>query len=167
MVTYTINEKEYSEEFLIKVIEMYEKELNRKRAYSKQKYVPKNKQNLPTEPTESRNLSTEPTESRNLPTEPTESRNLPTEPTESRNLPTEPTESRNLPTEPTESRNLSTEPTESRNLPTEPSKYPLHLRTDLLEEQEHNHGELTPCHKGSNNYRNKDGRIIFGIPKLV
>jgi len=49
MTTYIINGQEYSEKYLVKVIGVYEKELNRKKAYAKQKYVPKSNQILPLE----------------------------------------------------------------------------------------------------------------------
>lgn len=211
---YMINGQEYNGAYLMKAVQVYEKELNRKKAYAKQKYVPKNKRTSPTLPLDTQE---EPSAHDNLPLESLEEKEeaqhipleineepythekppleMKEEPEEAQQIPLEsnekPCEHENLPLEMKEEKEeaqhipleINEEPCAHENLPLEitqeqqeqtqtnslpiVSKFPAHIRVDFLEEYQRVHGELTPCHEGSINYRTEDGKIFYGIPKLL
>ena len=182
---YMINGQEYNGAYLMKAVQVYEKELNRKKAYAKQKYVPKNKRTSPTLPLDTQE---EPSAHDNLPLESLEEKEeaqhipleineepytheklpleMKEEKEEAQHIPLEineePCAHENLPLEITQEQQ---EQTQTNSLPIV-SKFPAHIRVDFLEEYQQQHGELTPCHEGSINYRTEDGKIFYGIPKL-
>lgn len=172
---YMINDQQYTGAYLMKAVQVYEKELNRKKAYAKQKYVPKNRRASPTLPLEIEEKSAAPNDlSTEIEEEPNRDANLrleiKAEPNGDANLPLEtveePNAHQNLPLEIEEEQvaqqNL---PLENVQAPTIPSKFPAHLRTDFIDGYERKHGELI-CEGSMNYYRTKEGKIIYGIPKL-